>query len=56
VVRTLLSPGSPPTDGDGRTNSDNHYIAQAVHDLGSALRFGGTVMGAAGVNKSGEPT
>jgi hypothetical protein len=35
------------------TNSDNHYIAQAVHDLGSALWFGGTVMGAAGVNKSG---
>jgi hypothetical protein len=32
---------------------DNHYLAQAVHDLGSALWFGGTVMGVAGVNKSG---
>ncbi|MBB3675114.1 hypothetical protein [Modestobacter versicolor] len=35
------------------TDSDNHYMAQAVHDLGSALWFGGTVMGVAGVNKSG---
>jgi hypothetical protein len=34
-------------------NDDNHYVAQAVHDLGSALWFGGTVMGVAGVNKSG---
>ncbi|WP_448616892.1 hypothetical protein [Modestobacter sp. URMC 112] len=34
-------------------NTDNHYVAQAVHDLGSALWFGGTVMGVAGVNKSG---
>jgi hypothetical protein len=34
-------------------NTDNHAIAQAVHDLGSALWFGGTVMGVAGVNKSG---
>ena len=35
------------------SNDDNHYLAQAVHDLGSALWFGGTVMGVAGVNKSG---
>lgn len=35
------------------TGTDNHFVAQAVHDLGSALWFGGTVMGAAGVNKSG---
>jgi hypothetical protein len=35
------------------TDTDNHYLAQAVHDLGSALWFGGTVMGVAGVNKSG---
>ena len=35
------------------TDADNHFVAQAVHDLGSALWFGGTVMGAAGVNKSG---
>jgi hypothetical protein len=35
------------------SKDDNHYIAQAVHDLGSALWFGGTVMGVAGVNKSG---
>ncbi len=35
------------------TNTDNHYLAQAIHDLGSALWFGGTVMGVAGVNKSG---
>jgi len=33
--------------------SDNHAIAQAVHDVGSALWFGGTVMGVAGVNQSG---
>jgi hypothetical protein len=35
------------------TGTDNHAVAQAVHDLGSALWFGGTVMGVAGVNKSG---
>ena len=35
------------------TSSDNHFVAQAVHDLGSALWFGGAVMGVAGVNKSG---
>ncbi|MFC4017141.1 hypothetical protein ACFOW4_04175 [Micromonospora sp. GCM10011542] len=35
------------------TATDNHAIAQAVHDVGSALWFGGTVMGVAGVNKSG---
>ncbi|WP_222264358.1 hypothetical protein [Modestobacter marinus] len=34
-------------------NTDNHVVAQAVHDLGSALWFGGTVMGVAGVNKAG---
>lgn len=34
-------------------DSDNHVVAQAVHDLGSALWFGGTVMGVAGVNKAG---
>lgn len=33
--------------------SDNHAVAQAIHDIGSALWFGGTVMGVAGVNKSG---
>ena len=33
--------------------SDNHAVAQAVHDVGSALWFGGTVMGVTGVNKSG---
>ena len=32
---------------------DNHFVAQAVHDLGAALWFGGAVMGVAGVNKSG---
>ncbi len=36
-----------------RTTTDNHAVAQAVHDLGSALWFGGAVMGVAGVNKSG---
>ncbi|OZV80561.1 hypothetical protein CA850_14530 [Micromonospora echinospora] len=35
------------------TLTDNHAVAQAVHDVGSALWFGGTVMGVAGVNKSG---
>ena len=30
-----------------------HPVAQSVHDLGSALWFGGAVMGVAGVNKSG---
>jgi hypothetical protein len=39
--------------GPPMTDSDNHYLAQAVHDLGSALWFGGTVMGVAGVNKAG---
>src|SRR3954451_18595754 len=34
-------------------NSDNHFVAQAVHDVGSALWLGGAVMGIAGVNKSG---
>jgi hypothetical protein len=33
--------------------TDNHFVAQAVHDLGSALWLGGSVMGIAGVNKSG---
>ena len=32
------------------SNTDNHFVAQAVHDLGSALWFGGAVMGIAGVN------
>ncbi|TDC85443.1 hypothetical protein E1193_02950 [Micromonospora sp. KC606] len=35
------------------TATDNHAVAQAVHDVGSALWFGGTVMGVAGVNRSG---
>ncbi|NHC13699.1 hypothetical protein [Motilibacter deserti] len=33
--------------------SDNHALAQAVHDLGAALWLGGAVMGVAGVNKAG---
>jgi hypothetical protein len=33
--------------------TDNHALAQAVHDLGAAAWFGGTLMGVAGVNKSG---
>ena len=32
---------------------DSHVLPQALHDLGSALWFGGAVMGVAGVNKSG---
>jgi hypothetical protein len=36
-----------------RRSTDNHALAQAVHDLGSALWFGGAVMGVAGVNKAG---
>ena len=35
------------------STTDDHVLAQAVHDLGSALWFGGSVMGVAGVNKSG---
>lgn len=35
------------------TTTANHAVAQAVHDVGSALWFGGSVMGVAGVNKSG---
>ena len=35
------------------TAPDRNAVAQAVHDLGSALWFGGSVMGVAGVNKSG---
>ena len=33
--------------------NDDHTLAQSVHDLASALWFGGSVMGVAGVNKSG---
>jgi hypothetical protein len=33
---------------------DSHAVTQAVHDLGAALWFGGSVMGVAGVNKAGE--
>ena len=33
---------------------DSRVAAQAVHDLGAALWFGGSVMGVAGVNKAGE--
>ncbi len=35
------------------STDDSNVLAQAVHDLGAALWFGGSVMGAAGVNKSG---
>ncbi|QSB16555.1 hypothetical protein JQS43_09915 [Natronosporangium hydrolyticum] len=34
--------------------TDSHAVAQATHDLGSALWFGGSVMGAVGVNSSGD--
>lgn len=44
---TSLSSAGPVSTGDA------HPIAHAVHDLGSALWFGGAVMGIAGVNKSG---
>jgi hypothetical protein len=33
--------------------TDNHAVAQAVHDLGSALWFGGATMGVVGVNPAG---
>ncbi|MGK5683363.1 hypothetical protein [Actinoplanes sp. URMC 104] len=33
--------------------TDNHSVAQAVHDLGSALWFGGSAMGVIGVNSAG---
>jgi hypothetical protein len=33
--------------------ADDHTTAQAIHDLGSALWFGGAVMGVAGANKAG---
>ena len=35
-------------------SSDNRALAQAVHDLGAALWFGGSVFGFAAVNKCGE--
>jgi hypothetical protein len=35
------------------STDDTHVTAQAVHDLGAALWFGGSVMGVAGVNKAG---
>ncbi|MGY1780164.1 hypothetical protein [Geodermatophilus sp. SYSU D01036] len=35
------------------TSPDDRFLTQAVHDLGTALWFGGSVMGIAGVNKSG---
>lgn len=33
--------------------NDKHALAQAVHDIGAAVWFGGTVMGVAGVNRAG---
>ncbi len=33
--------------------NNRHAVAQAVHDLGSAMWFGGATMGVVGVNKSG---
>ncbi len=39
--------------GTPSSSNDNHVVMQAAHDLGSALWFGGAVMGVAGVNKSG---
>jgi hypothetical protein len=33
--------------------TDKHAVAQAVHDLGSALWFGGSAMGVVGVNSAG---
>jgi hypothetical protein len=35
------------------SDTDSAPYAQALHDLGTALWFGGSVMGVAGVNKSG---
>lgn len=35
------------------TKTDSAPVAQAVHDLGAALWFGGSVFGVAGVNKAG---
>ncbi len=42
---TTLSAAAP--------GSDTHALAHSVHDLATALWFGGSVMGIAGVNKSG---
>ena len=36
------------------STDDSRVAAQAVHDLGAALWFGGSVMGVAGVNKAGK--
>ena len=36
------------------SSTDSAPVAQALHDLGAALWFGGSVFGVAGVNKSGE--
>ncbi|MEU8663364.1 hypothetical protein [Actinoplanes philippinensis] len=33
--------------------NDSHAVAQAVHDIGSALWFGGSTMGVVGVNSAG---
>lgn len=35
------------------TRTDSHAVAQTVHDLGSALWFGGAAMGVVGVNSAG---
>ncbi len=35
------------------SHSDDHALAHAGHDLGPALRFGGTVPGVAGGGRSG---
>lgn len=53
MTRRSAGPAALRSRGGLGTRSDNHVAAQAVHDLGSALWFGGTVMGVAGVNKSG---
>lgn len=36
-----------------QNNNNTHAMAQAVHDLGSAMWFGGATMGVVGVNRSG---
>ena len=53
-----IHPGGATRDtGDdepmGEPMSDEHVLAQALHDLGAAVWFGGSVMGVVGVNSSG---
>jgi hypothetical protein len=59
IQRVLLKPAGYPVFRRAKelwmntSQTDSHAVAQAVHDLGSALWFGGSTMGVLGVNSAG---